>query len=204
MLKHPSANTVEMRKIAAIAVEAVATVSRLTGQSAKVRAIARRVIAVSALDRWTNRSEEEIQARMRKRLVGVLSAAVLVVGCGATDDYANDERPPAPRDISVVVDNERVLVSPDRIGAGPVVLLIANESDRSHDLVLAPPEGSSSACVDADASSGPINPRGTARIALDLVEGDCVVGVRGRRGPRSARLTVGRERPSAQADLLSP
>lgn len=141
---------------------------------------------------------------MRKRLVGVLSAAVLVVGCGATDDYANDARPPAPRDVSVSVTNERVSVSPDRIGAGPVVLLVANESDESRDIQLTPPEGSSSACIDADASSGPINPRGTARVSLDLVEGDCIVGVRGPRGPRPARLTVGRERTSAQADLLSP
>lgn len=204
MVKEGSANHVRVRKFAAYKLEPVRKVSRLTGQSAKVRAIARRVIAVSASDRWTNRSEEEIQARMRKRLVGVLSAAAVVVGCGTTDDYANDERPPAPRDVSVSVTNERVMVSPGRIGAGPVVLLITNQSDRSHDLTLTPPDGSSSACIDADASSGPINPRGTARVALDLVEGDCVVGVRGRRGPRSTLLTVGRERTSAQADLLSP
>lgn len=140
---------------------------------------------------------------MRKQLVAVLSAAVLIAGCGSTDDYANDERPPAPLDVAVMVTNERVAVAPDRIGAGPVVLIVANESDRSRDLTLTPPAGSSSACIDADASSGPINPRGTARVALDLVEGDCIVSVRGR-GVRPARLTVGRERTSAQADLLSP
>jgi hypothetical protein len=140
---------------------------------------------------------------MRKRLVGVLSAAVLIAGCGASNDYANDDRPPAPLDVSVSVTNERVSVAPERIGAGPVVLLVANESDESRDVTLTPPRGSSSACIDANASSGPINPRGTARVSLDLVEGDCIVGVRGT-GPRPAHLFVGRERTSAQAELLKP
>ena len=94
-------------------------------------------------------------------------------------------------------------MSPDRIGAGPVVLLIANESGRSRDVTLTAPAGSSSPCVAADASSGPINPQGAARMQLPLVEGDCEVGVAdGTLQP--ARLAVGPPRPSAQQDLLQP
>lgn len=143
---------------------------------------------------------------MRKRMVGAISVALaaLAVGCGASDDYANDPRPPRPIDVSVSVTNDRVDVSPARIGAGPAVLIFSNQSDVPRNLTLTPPEGSSSACIDADASSGPINPMGTASVAVDLVEGDCVVSVRGRRGPRTGRLSVGRQRPSAQQDLLQP
>lgn len=137
-------------------------------------------------------------------MVVMLGAAALVPGCGSTDDYANDPRPPAPIDVSVNITNDRVSVSPDRIGAGPIVLLVANESDRARDVTLSPPRDGASACVDADATSGPINPRGNARVQLEVVEGECVVGVRGRGGPRAARLRVGPQRPSAQNELLQP
>lgn len=138
-------------------------------------------------------------------MVGALSATVMLViaGCGGSDSYDNAERPPAPLDVSINLTTDRVAVSPARIGAGPVVLLIANGSDRSRDVTLTAPDGSSSSCVDADASSGPINPQGTARIQLPLVEGDCVVGVADG-GLPPARLTVGPERPSGQDDLLQP
>ncbi len=55
----------------------------------------------------------------------------------------------------------------------------------------------------ADASSGPINPQGTARVKLPLVQGACAVGdADGRLRP--ALLVVGAQRPSAQQDLLQP
>jgi hypothetical protein len=137
-------------------------------------------------------------------MVVMLGAAALVLGCGSTDDYANDPRPPAPIDVAVNITNDRVMVSPDRIGAGPIVLLVANESDRARDVMVSSPENGGRACVDADATSGPINPRGNARVQLEVVEGECVVGVRGRGGPRAARLRVGPQRPSAQNELLQP
>jgi hypothetical protein len=124
-------------------------------------------------------------------------AAPALAGCGSSKGYANAPRPPAPANIGVAVTNARVLISPDRIGAGPVVLLVANESSRSRDLTVA------GTCVAAPASTGPINPQGTARVSVGLVRGACVVGVRDG-GPAPARLTVGAQRTSAQADLLQP
>lgn len=141
---------------------------------------------------------------MRKRMVGAISVAMLAAGCGASSEYANSPRPPALKNVAISVSNDRVAVSPSRIGAGPVMLIVDNQSSVSRDVTLSTPEGSSSACLDADASSGPINPMGTARLSVDLVEGECLVGVRGRRGPQPARLIVGSERPSAQAELLEP
>jgi len=141
---------------------------------------------------------------MRKRMVGAISVAMLVIGCGSSDDYANDPRPPRPLNVSVSVHDDRVDVSPSQIGAGPVVLTVVNLSRRSQDVRLEAPAASSSACVDADTASGPINPRGTARLSVDLVEGDCLVTAADGGRPRPATLTVGRERPTAQADLLEP
>jgi hypothetical protein len=142
---------------------------------------------------------------MRKRMVGAISVAMLVAGCGASNDYANNQRPAKLVQVDVNVTDTRVLVSPSRLGAGPVVVIVSNQSGRSRDVTLAPPEGSTSACLEADASSGPINPMGTAKLKVDLVEGDCLISAGpSRRAPRPALLTVGRERPSAQAELLLP
>lgn len=179
--------------------------SRLTGQSAKVPAQ-----RFGGYRRTTGRPQagatRETQATMRTRTVGVLSAIALVVGaagCGSSDSYDNAARPPAPVNLAVNLSSERVAISPSRIGAGPVVLLVANESGRSRELTLTAPAGSDSSCVDGDVSSGPINPQGTARLQLPLVEGRCEVGVAdGSLQP--VRLTVGPPRPSAQQDLLQP
>ncbi|HEX5145508.1 MAG TPA: hypothetical protein VFV85_00690 [Conexibacter sp.] len=139
-------------------------------------------------------------------MVGALGAIALLAaaasGCGGSSGYANAARPPAMQSISISVFDARVDVSPTHIGAGPIVLLIANESTRSRDVTLRGASGGR-ACVGADASSGPINPQSTARVQLALVEGSCEVGVAGG-GPAPARLVVGHERPSAQQDLLQP
>ena len=144
---------------------------------------------------------------MRMRMLGALSAAAMLAvtaaGCGSSNDYDNASRPPAPINVSVSLTNERVQLSPARVGAGPIVLLVSNTGARSRDVTLTAPAGSSSSCVAADASSGPINPRGVARLPVDLIEGDCLVGVRGD-GLRPARLTVGPPRASAQQDVLQP
>ena len=143
---------------------------------------------------------------MRTRTVGALSAMALVIvgaGCGSSDSYDNAARPPAPINVAVNLTSERVAISPARVGAGPIVLLVANESGRSRDVKLTAPDGSSSSCVEGDVSSGPINPEGTARLQIPLLEGRCVVAVAdGALEP--ARLTVGPPRPTAQQDLLQP
>lgn len=144
---------------------------------------------------------------MRTRTVGALSAvalALVAAGCGSSGgSYANASRPPATVTLSIVVTDGRIAVSPDRVGAGPTLLLIANESSHSSDVTLTAPLGSARACVAGDASSGPINPQDTARMKLPLVEGTCAIGVTGG-GLPPARLVVGPQRASAQQDLLQP
>jgi len=144
---------------------------------------------------------------MRTRPFGALAtlAALTVAagGCGSGTDYANADRPPAPVAISIAVAGGRIGVSPDHVGAGPVVLLIANESGSSRDVRLTAPAGGGRACVADDASSGPINPQDAARISLGLVEGTCAVSVDDAAIP-PGRLVVGPERASAQQNLLEP
>lgn len=139
-------------------------------------------------------------------MIGALATLVVLAGvcagCGGGESYANADRPPAPISISIALTGERVAVSPNRVGAGPVLLLIANESGRSRDVTLTATGGRRS-CVADDASSGPINPQDAARISLALVEGTCEVGVADGTIP-PARLIVGPERESAQQDLLQP
>ncbi|MBS1870341.1 MAG: hypothetical protein JSS99_11825 [Actinobacteria bacterium] len=146
---------------------------------------------------------------MRTRKLGALSATALVLaglsaGCGSGGGaYANADRPPAPISISIAVTDTRVQLSPTHVGAGPVLLLIANESRRSRDVTLTAAAGAGRSCVAGAASSGPINPQGAATIKLPLVEGACAVGVAGG-GVPPARLVVGPQRQSAQQDLLQP
>jgi hypothetical protein len=139
---------------------------------------------------------------MRMRMLGAVSAATaLVAGCGASGGYDNAERPPAPINVAVSVNGDRVSVSPHHVGAGPVVLLVSNASGTTRDVTLSGPSGG--ACVEANASSGPIDPQGVARLQIELVQGDCVVGVRDG-SLRPARLSVGPTRNSAQDSLLQP
>jgi hypothetical protein len=141
-------------------------------------------------------------------MLGALGATLVLAavsgGCGSDgSDYANADRPPAPISISIALTADRIALSPDRVGGGPVVLLIANESGRSRDVTLTAADGAGRSCVADDASSGPINPQDAARISLPLVEGTCEVGVADG-ALRPARLIVGAERESAQQDLLQP
>ncbi len=136
-------------------------------------------------------------------MVGVLGAAVLAIcGCGSSGGYDNTARPPAPVNVGIVITNARVRVSPAHLGAGPVVLLVSNQSGSSRDLTLGS-ASSGASCVTANASSGPIGPQDTARVSVELIRGSCTVGVRDG-GVASTHLTVGAPRTSAQADLLQP
>lgn len=140
-------------------------------------------------------------------MLGALATLLVLAGgcagCGGGTDYANADRPPAPISISIALLGGRVAVSPNHVGGGPVLLLIANESGRSRDVTLTEPRGGGRSCVAEDASSGPINAQDAARMSLTLVEGTCEVGVVDG-ALRPAQLIVGPERASAQQDLLQP
>ena len=118
-------------------------------------------------------------------------------GCGGDDEARSDERPPVPINISVNIGEKRITASPDKFGAGPITLLVANQSGASQTLTIDGPR--------LRRSVGPINPQDTATVqghgrspASYTVSADESAGL------RAATLQVGPERPSAQNELLLP
>lgn len=137
------------------------------------------------------------------RVYGWIALALLsVAGCGGGDDYVNDPRPPAPINVTAAITDSRVSVSPQRFGAGPIVLIISNQSSTAQKVIFQTDElGGSQPGRKFDTT--PINPRGTATLKVDVREGDWKLSTDDG-AIRAAAVSVGRERKSAQGDLLQP
>jgi len=140
----------------------------------------------------------------QRTVLAVTATALVLVGCGAETGYKNNPRPAAPITITAAISKHRVEVSPQRFGAGPVTLVVSNQTAKLRDLILESEStpGSNRAGL-APQHTGPINPQGTASLKADLREGNYTVRVR-TRDIRPARLVVGHPRTSAQNQLLQP
>jgi len=140
---------------------------------------------------------------MRRRTAQVVPslalAGALVAGCGASNDYKNEPRPPAPIVVTASINKNEVAVSPKRFGAGPITLIVTNQTGASQQLTVEVNTGQAG----FKGRTGPINPRDTGQLKADLARGTYSVHVDGN-SIRPAQLTVGRERASAQNDLLQP
>jgi hypothetical protein len=137
------------------------------------------------------------------RIYGWIGLALLsVAGCGGGGDYANKPRPPAPINVTAAITNSRVNVSPERFGAGPIVLIISNQSSTAQKVTFQTDElGGTQPGNKFDTT--PINPRGTATLKVDVREGDWKLST-GDGAVRAAAVSVSHERKSAQGDLLQP
>ena len=140
---------------------------------------------------------------LRGRVYGGIALALAsVAGCGSGSDYANNPRPPAPINVTAAITNSKVSVSPQRFGAGPIVLVISNQSSSAQEVTFETAELGSSQ-PGRMFSTTPINPRGTATLKVDVRRGIWKLGTKDG-GIRAAALSVGRQRASAQNDLLQP
>lgn len=136
----------------------------------------------------------------RGTLVGCAGAlALAVAGCGSNSGYKNEPRPPSPIVVSASISDHGVSVSPTRFGAGPIDIVITNQSHQAQRLVLEP-HGQRTG---QKTETAPIDPTNTAELKADVSEGRWSIRASGS-GIRSATLHVGRERPSAQSKLLQP
>jgi hypothetical protein len=131
-----------------------------------------------------------------------VAAVVAVVGCGASSDYKNDPRPPSPIVLTASIDNQRVSVSPRSFGAGPISLIVTNQTDTAQRVTLESADKAGSG-PGLKQETAPISPRDTATLKADVKPGRYTVHVGGD-GIRAARLQVGPERASAQNNLLQP
>jgi hypothetical protein len=141
--------------------------------------------------------------RAHAALGATIAVAGLVVGCGGGATHENKDRPPAPIVITASIGKSKVSVSPTSFGAGPITLVITNQTDRSQQITLESSDGPGSGQTGIRQETGPINPQDTASLAADVRRGSYQVHVRGN-GIRPAQLDVGAERPSSQQDLLLP
>lgn len=144
--------------------------------------------------------ESVLHIKMRWAVTAFGAATSLAIaGCGSDDEYENQARPPAPIVVTAYISDEGVSVSPTKFGAGPVSLVITNQSAAARQVIFES-DGSAAGFTQ---QTGPINPRDTATLKADIPEGDAVVKVdSGSIEP--ARIVVGTERASAQNDLLQP
>ena len=146
------------------------------------------------------------RARVTRRsclAVAVAIGVAVPTGCGGEeDDYANDPRPPATIMVSARIGDKEISVSPREFGAGPVELIVSNQSEKAQELTLETDEIGGDA-PGIEQNSGPINPGDAARLKVDLRSGTYKVAVDGD-GIAPAELNVGDERESAQNELLQP
>ena len=141
--------------------------------------------------------------RARALTVAAATPVVLLVGCGGgDDDYANEARPPAPIVISASISDEDVSVSPKTFGAGPITLIVTNQTESAQKLKLETDEIAGSK-PGLEQETGPISPGDTASLKADLRKGTYKVSVNGR-GVSGAAIDVGDPRESAQNQLLQP
>ncbi len=140
--------------------------------------------------------------RHASTIVGVLTAMCALTACGSDPDYANEPRPATPINISAAITDGRITVSPRRFGAGPVVLLIANETSQARRVTV---ESDTFGNRDAGIrqQTAPINPQGTATLKIDMSKGRYMVTVDGD-GIEDTKVRVGRPRPDSSDQLLTP
>src|ERR1700758_4033073 len=111
--------------------------------------------------------EEKAGPAMRTRTFATLTVmtvavAVAVAGCGGGTQFANKPRPSAPVTLSVYVNDARVSVSPNTVGAGQIIFIVTNQASKTESLSIHP-SGNPGRSL---ASTGPINPQATAQVTV--------------------------------------
>jgi hypothetical protein len=147
--------------------------------------------------------------------------ALSATGCGGGDKFANDPRPPVPTELTGVITNDAVTVSPDVLPlkakqgtvqaskdlATPIVLIISNQSDKAHPIKLT---GKTRDGRPVEATVGPVNPLDTAEIQQSLepgtyrIEAGNTSAVAAGQDIRPATLTVNTNRQSSSDELQLP
>lgn len=139
------------------------------------------------------------------RLARIASALFLLAlagyGCGGGSSYANDQRPPSPVTLTASIGKDGVRISPAKVGAGPISIIIVNLTDRTMRVTVESDTlGASKGGLKQQ--TAPINPQGTAKLQLDVEEGRYMV--HSGDDDNATTLRVGKTRKSSQGDLLLP
>jgi hypothetical protein len=128
--------------------------------------------------------------------LGVLAIA----GCGGGHDRVNRPRPAASISVTAAIAGGRIHVSPGRFGAGPIRLIVSNQTASAQAVTF---ETDGSAAPGITQTTAPISPAGTTTIEVDVQQGRYELKAADA-GIRPAAVSVGTARPSAQSELLQP
>jgi hypothetical protein len=130
---------------------------------------------------------------------GLAVVAALIAGCGE-DDFKNEARAPIRLALTGVIQDDKVTVSPAKIGAGPVEITISNQTDSVRTITL---EGES-----ITEQQGPVQPGDTTTIQKTLAPGSYEVRAGSKKAVRReiqpAVLEIGKERKNSNNDVLLP
>jgi hypothetical protein len=130
----------------------------------------------------------------------LVAGALLVGGCGGGNGFKNEPRPPVPVQLTGVVTDREVTVSPNRVGGGPVILIVSNQTQQAHTITL--DGGGKTDTV------GPIQPLDTAKLQSTLTPGTYTVKAGSptatTRAIKAGTLSVGPTRTSSSNQLLLP
>jgi hypothetical protein len=140
--------------------------------------------------------------------VMLAAGAVTLAGCGSSGGTAVSRvSPPSPLTVSVLISNSRVVASPARFGAGPVLFTVTNQASSSRTLQIFGGRGV------RVADTAPLNPQGSTQVSVILHRGRYTLSA-GARAQTDAQLgaartqpmtlVVGRTRRSAGSALLTP
>ena len=101
--------------------------------------------------------------------------APLLAGCGSARlESEGDSRPASPIDVSVYVGDGRLAFDPRRITAGPVELLVVNQSAHARNVVVTLPNGR------VVARTPEVEPGGSAQMKTTLTRSAYEVRIVGR------------------------
>jgi hypothetical protein len=132
--------------------------------------------------------------------LGAATAVLALGGCGGGKDFANNPRPAVPLQLTGVITKSKVTISPNKVGAGPVVITVSNQTGQSHTLTL---DGQG-----IQEQVGPISPLDTAQLQKTLKPGHYRVTAGSEAATAKeispATLGIGRQRPSGSERVLLP
>ena len=136
-----------------------------------------------------------------RRANAAIWAALFVVsltalGCGGNSARTSNLRPPTPINIGVEIGDDEISASPGKFGAGPIVMVVSNQSSATQTLTIEGPR--------LRQSVGPISPEDTATLKVTVEQGEYTLTAGGASSIKPGRLSVGTKRPSAQNRLLQP
>jgi len=139
---------------------------------------------------------------MRRGLLAIVTVVTVTAGCGGDEPRTNLPRPAPLVNLTAAVQDDVIRVSPATVGAGQIVLVISNQSDRPQRVTFRTDELGGT--QGGRTASSPLIPaKSTGRLTIDAREGRYSVSVADD-AIRAARVFVGPPRESGQDRVLLP